>query len=184
MTSRKVYRGAFLVRLADGYSRPVTVYATTDFVPPVKPAGDGSPVVYVEAEEPSGGPAFEIVADEAASGGKCALVSGAKDSQPTEYRFTVPAEGSYIVLMRVRSEQPIGSHDTLVFSLDDQQANEATLRSAGSWTWSMVAHNRQQRLTCLQPFKLQAGDHVLKVTPRESLYLDLIAVTTNPGVFE
>ena len=88
------------------------------------------------------------------------------------------------MLMRVRSEEPVGSHDSLFFCLDDQPSDEASLRSDTSWTWSMVAHNRKQRLTCLQPFKLKAGEHVLKLTPRESLYLDLIAVTTDPRVFD
>ncbi len=183
MKTRDIYRGVFLVRLANGYSRPVTVYAKTDYVPPMKPAGDGSFVAYLEAEAPSGGPGYEVAADAAASGGKCVLVSGARDSQPTEYRFTVPADGSYIVLMRVRSEEPVGSHDSLQFGLDDRPLEEATLRSGATWTWSMVAHNRQQRLTCLEPFKLKAGEHVLKVTPRESLVLDLIAVATNPQLF-
>jgi hypothetical protein len=184
MKDRKVYRGAFLVRLANGYSRPVTVYADTDFVPPVKPAGEGSFVAYLEAEEPSGGTAHEVIPDDTATGGKCVLVAGPRDGQPTEYHFTVPADGSYIVLMRVRSEEPVGSHDSLFFCLDEQASDEASLRSDTSWTWSMVAHNREQRLTCLQPFKLKAGEHVLKLTPRESLYLDLIAVTTNPGMFD
>ncbi len=183
MKTRKVYRGVFLVRLANGYSRPVTVYARTDFVPPVKPAGDGSFVAYLEAEAPSAGPAYEVTADEGASGGKCVLVAGARDSQPTEYRFTVPADGSYIVLMRARSEAPVGSHDALQFGVDDLPLAEATLRSDTTWTWSMVAQNRQQRLTCLQPFKLKAGEHVVKLAPRESLYLDLIAVTPNPAPF-
>jgi len=183
MRTRKVYRGVFLVRLANGYSRPVTVYARTDYVPPMKPADDGSFVAYVEGEAPAGGPAYEVTADDAASGGKCVLVAGARDSQATEYRFTVPADGSYIVLMRVRSEAPVGSHDSLQFGLDDQPPDEATLRSDTAWAWSMVAHNRQQRLTCLEPYKLKAGEHVLKLTPRESLYLDLIAITPNPGLF-
>jgi hypothetical protein len=184
MKTRKVYRGVFLVRLANGYSRPVTVYAKTDYAPPMKPAGDGSFITYLEAEAPAGGPAYEVTADEAASGGKCVLIDGARDSQPTEYRFTVPADGSYIVMMRVRSEAPVGAHDALQFSLDDVPLAEATLRSDTAWTWSMVAQNRQQRLTCLQPFKLKAGEHVIKLSPRESLYLDLIAVTTNPGQFD
>jgi len=183
MKARKMYRGVFLVRLANGYSRPVTVYAKTHYVAPVKPAGDGSFVAYLEAEAPSAGPAYEVTADEAASGGKCVLVAGARDSQPTEYRFTVPAEGSYIVLMRARSEAPVGSHDALQFGVDDGPLAEATLRSDTAWTWSMVAQNRQQRLTCLHPFKLKAGEHVVKLAPRESLYLDLIAITPNPAPF-
>jgi len=183
MRTRKVYRGVFLVRLANGYSRPVTVYARTDFVPPMKPAGEGSFVAYLEAEAPSAGPAYEVTADEGASGGKCVLVAGRADSQPTEYRFTVPVDGSYIVLMRARSEAPVGSHDALQFGVDDLPLAEATLRSDTAWTWSMVAQNRQQRLTCLQPFRLKAGEHIVKLTPRESLYLDLIAITPNPAPF-
>ncbi len=183
MKTQKVYRGAFLIRLANGYSRPVTVYARTDYVPPMKPASGGDFVAYLEAETPSGGAAYEVVADDGASGAKCVLVAGGGDRQPAQYRFTVPADGSYVVLMRVRSQEPVGSHDALRFCLDDQPSDEATVRSSTSWVWSMVAHNRQQRLTCLQPFKLKAGEHVLKLTPRESLYLDLIAVTTNPGRF-
>lgn len=183
MKTRKVYRGVFLVRLASGYSRPVSVYATTDFVPPLKPAADGSFVTYLEAEAPSGGSAYEVIPDVSASGGRCVLVSGRSDSQPAEYRFTVPADGSYVVLMRVRSEEPVASHDSLQFSLDEQPLQEATLRSDTAWAWSMVSHNRQQRLTCLQPFKLKAGEHVLKLTPKEPLYLDLISVTTNPKPF-
>lgn len=183
LKTRQVYRGAFLVRLANGYSRPVTVYAKTAFVPPVKPATDGAFVTYLEAETPSGGPGYEVQPDAAASGGESVLVTGGADSQPTEYRFTVPADGSYVVLMRVRSDEPVSAHDALQFGLDDQPLEEATLRSGTAWTWSMVAHNRQQRLTCLQPFKLKAGEHVLKITPREALHLDLIAVTTDPGPF-
>jgi hypothetical protein len=183
MKTRKVYRGVFLVRLANGYSRPVSVYARTDFVPPLKPAGDGSFVTYLEGEAPSGGSSYEVVPDVSASGGKCVIVSGGNDSRPAEYRFTVPADGSYLVLMRVRSEEPVGSHDALQFGIDEQPLEEATLRSGSGWVWSMVAHNRQQRLTCLQPFKLKAGQHVLKLTPRESLCLDLIVITTNPGPF-
>ncbi|MBD3292738.1 MAG: hypothetical protein GF393_07410 [Armatimonadia bacterium] len=180
MRDRRDYRGAFLVRLASGYSRPVTVYATTDYVPPVKPDSEGAFVAYLEAEEPSGGTARDVVADDAASGGQCVLVDGPRDGEPTLYHFTVPEDGSYILLMRVRSEEPEGSHDSLFFGFDGGELEESSLRSDTSWTWSMVAHNRQQRLTCLQPFELTAGEHVLKITPRESLYLDLIAITTNP----
>ncbi|MEN6302387.1 MAG: hypothetical protein ABFD96_06660, partial [Armatimonadia bacterium] len=183
MKTQRVYRGAFLIRLANGYSRPVTVYAKTDYVPPVKPASDGNFVAYLEAEEPSGGSACQVINDASASGAKCVLVSGRADSQPVEYRFNVPADGSYVVLMRVRSDEPVASHDSLSFCIDDQPLDETTLRSDTSWAWSMVAHNRQQRLTCLEPFKLKAGEHVLKIAPRESLYLDLIAVTPNPGLF-
>ena len=184
MQTRKVYRGAFLIRLANGLSCPVTVYAKTDFAPPVKPDSEGEFVAYLEGEEPSGGSAYEVIDDATASGSKCVVVAGSPDREPSEYRFSVPADGSYIVLMRVRSDEPEAAHDALRFSIDDGEMDEATLYSDISWAWSMVAHNRAQRLTCLQPFKLTAGEHVLKIAPRESLYLDLIAVTPNPGLFK
>jgi len=183
MRTRQIYRGAFLVRLANGYSRPVTVYARTDYVPPVKPESGGEFVAYVEGEEPAGGAGYEVVPDAGASGGRCVLVAGNAGRQPAEYRFSVPTDGSYVVLMRVRSEEPVAMHDSLYFSIDDGKMDQATLRSDTAWRWSMVAHNRQQSLTCLEPFRLKAGEHLLRVAPRESLFLDLIAVTPNPALF-
>jgi len=184
MKARRVYRGAFLVRLASGYSRPVTVYAETDYSPPAKPSRRGVFVDYLEAEEPSGGPAYEVTADSSASGGKCALVSGAESREPAEYGFTIPEAGSYVVLMRVRSNEPVGSHDSVRFGIDDGPLGQATLRSDASWVWSMAAHNNKQSLTCLQPFELAAGEHVLKLAPRESLNVDLIAITDDPRLFD
>jgi hypothetical protein len=184
MKTRQLYRGAFLLRLANGYSRPVTVYAETDFVPPLKPAGNGSFVTYLEAETPAQNPGYEIMPDVLASGSQCLHLTGRSDGPPAEYRFTVPADGSYVLLVRMRSEAPVTAHDSLHFGLDDQPLKVSTLRGDTSWTWSMMAQNGGSRLSCLQPFKLQAGEHLLKIAPRESLYLDLIAVTTNPGLFE
>jgi hypothetical protein len=101
-----------------------------------------------------------------------------------EYRFSVPTAGKYFILMRIRSEEPVAAHDTVRFALDDGSLDEACLLSATSWTWSLAAHNRQQRLTRLQAFELSAGEHVLKLAPRESIYVDLIAITDNPGMFD
>jgi len=184
MEARRVYRGAFLVRLASGYSRPVMVYAETDYSPAAKPSRGGVFVDYLEAEEPSGGSAYEVTADPSASGGKCALVSGAESREPAEYGFTIPQAGSYVVLMRVRSDEPVGSHDSVRFRIDDGPLGQATLRSDVSWVWSMAAHNDSQRLTCLQPFELAAGEHVVKLAPRESLYVDLIAIADDPRLFD
>lgn len=181
---RKHLRGAFLIRLADGYSRPVMVYAETNAVQAVKPARDGVWTQFIEAETPSGDRAYEVADDPAASGGKCALVAGSAKDKPVEYRFQVPKDGTYFVLVRVRSEEPVTNHDSFQFCVDDGALTESQVRSAADWTWSMAAHNRPQRLTCLQPFKLKAGEHVLRVAPRESFSLDLIAITDNPGVFE
>ena len=84
---RKHLRGAFLIRLADGYSRPVMVYAETNAVQAVKPARDGVWTQFIEAEAPSGDRAYEVVDDPAASGGKCALVAGSAKDAPWNTGF-------------------------------------------------------------------------------------------------
>jgi len=184
MTGRPLYRGAFLIRLDSGYSRPVLVYARTDFVPAMKPEREGSWVAYAEAEAPVAGKARDTIADPLASGGKCILLAGSAGKDAVEYRFRVPLAGHYFVLLRVKSDEPVESHDSLLFSVDGGPLERARLRSAGSWTWSLAAHNREMSLICLQPFKLTAGEHVLKLAPRASIYVDLVAITDDPKLFD
>ena len=184
MTDRVLYRGAFLIRLTSGYSRPVMVYAETDVVPAIKPAGEGVWVTYTEAEAPAGGKAYDAIADPSASDGKCILLSGPAKKDPAEYRFRVPKNGKYFVLLRVRSDEPLGTHDSAYFAMDDGPSGRAQLRTATSWVWSMAAHNRRMSLICLQPFELAVGEHVLKLAPREPIYVDLVAITDNPGLFD
>ena len=184
MRSRATYKGAFLIRLPNGYSRPVMVYAKTDFVPVSKPSRDGVWVSYLEAEAPTGGKAYDTVDDPAASGGKAVLLAGDAEKDPTEYQFTAPKDGVYFVLLRVKSEEPTTMHDSLFFGIDDGPFKRSQLRSSSAWVWTMAAQNRSMSLICLQPFKLKAGEHVLKIAPRESIYLDLIAITDNPKMFE
>ncbi len=184
MQNRAVLRGAFLIRLDDGCSRPVMVYAKTRARSPVRPSRDGVFVEYLEAETPSGSPLLAPLEDPLASGGKCSALARDTAREPLEYRFSVPKAGKYFVLMRVRSEEPVPAHDTVRFALDGGSLDEASLLSGPAWTWSLAGHNRQQRLTRLQPFDLSAGEHTLRLAPRDSIYLDLIAVTDDPGMFD
>jgi len=184
MRNSATFRGAFLVRLANGYSRPVMVYAKTDFVPAIKPSREGVFVQYLEAETPFGTYDRSGVQDVLASGGTCRVLSGDASKDIAEYRFSVPRSGKYFVLMRVRSDEPVSVHNRVRFALDDGPLDEVCLLSATSWRWSLVAYNRKQRLTRLQAFALRAGDHVLKLAPQQSVYVDLITVTDNPAMFE
>ncbi|OGV81519.1 MAG: hypothetical protein A3K19_17220 [Lentisphaerae bacterium RIFOXYB12_FULL_65_16] len=184
MTERAVYKGAILVRLENGYSRPVMVYADTEFVPATKPSRDGVWATYIEAEAPTGGKAYDVIADPTASGANYVLLSGPAKAEPSEYRFSVPQAGKYFVLLRVKSEEPVGSHNSVFFGVDDGAFDQAQLRSATSWGWSMAAHNRAMSLICLQAFDLAAGEHVLKLAPRKAICVDLVAITDNPGMFE
>jgi hypothetical protein len=184
MDNRPVHRGAFLVRLASGYSRPVMVYARSEVVPVVKPSREGVFVTYLEAEPPAGTLAQGRIQDPQASGGACLVLSRGTSKRPAEYRFSVPKSGKYFVVMRIRSDEPVDVHDTVRFAMDDGRLDEACLLSATTWGWSLAAHNRKQRLTRLQAFELNAGEHVVKLAPRDSIYVDMIAVTDNPAMFD
>ena len=184
MQNRSVFRGVFLIRLANGYSRPVVVYGESDVIPEAKPSREGVFVEYMEAETPSGTQAEASVEDDLASGGACLFLSRDTVKGTVEYRFSVPKAGKYFLVMRVRSDEPVGAHDTVRFALDDGELADACLLSDTSWCWSLTAHNRKQRLTRLQAFDLNAGEHVLKLASRESIYVDLIAVTDNPAMFD
>jgi hypothetical protein len=141
-------------------------------------------VQYGEAESFAGSEAFGVIDDPSASGGACILLAGSSKGKFAEYRFEVPKPGKYFVLLRVRSAAPVGSHNSLYFAVDRGPLDRSQVRSAPSWTWSMAAHNRKQSLSCLQAFDLDAGEHELKLAPRESIYVDLAAVTDNPALFE
>lgn len=141
-------------------------------------------MTYAEAEELADGRAYDTIVDPSASGGKCIQLAGPAKKDPVEYRFRVPETSKYFVLLRVKSDEPVGAHDSIYFGMDDGPLDRAQLRSATSWVWSMAAHNRQMSLICLQAFELTAGEHVLKLAPRESMYVDLVAITDNPEMFE
>lgn len=183
-TRRQLYKGAFLVRLENGYSRPVMVYARTSYTPPLKPRQGDAWVTYLEAESGTGGKPYEVVSDSSASGGKYVRLSGPGKKNPVEYRFRTPRPGKYFVVLRVRAEEPVHAHDSLYFGIDNGPFDRSRLRVATKWNWSLAAHNRQMSLICLQPLDLTAGDHVLRLAPQESLQVDLIAVTDNPKPFE
>jgi hypothetical protein len=184
MTARALYKGAFLLRLAGGLSRPVMVYAVTSYQQAVKPARDGVWTQFIEAEAPTAGGPYEATADPTSSGGRALLLAGKAKENPVEYRFTVPRAGKYFVLLRVRGEEPVGQHDSLYFGVDAGPLETAQLRVATTWSWCMAAQNRSMSLICLQSFDLTAGDHVVKLSPRESVLIDLLALTDNPAIFE
>ncbi len=182
MTERMLYKGVFLIRLKNGYSRPVVIYAKTDVKAPIKPNKKDTFTLYFEAENPTAGKPYKVIKDENASGGKAVYVSG-KRKTPAEYSFNIPESGKYFILMRVRSDAPVGSHDSLMFSVDGEKINSAHLKSLETWVWAL-ASNSNSRLTQLKIYKLKKGKHTISIMPRESIYLDALVITDNPKIFE
>jgi hypothetical protein len=184
MKARALSKGAFLIRFADGVSRPVMVYAETGYQQAVKPAGAGIWSQFVEAEAPSGGKAYEVFEDAAASGGQGVRLAGPEGKNLVEYRFSVPRAGKYYAQFRVRAEDSSSREADVHFGLDKEPLGKCAFRISEDWRWCMASQNDGSALTCLQSWDLAVGDHVLKMAPRDSVQIDLVAITDNPKIFE
>lgn len=184
MKSRAIYRGAFLVRLDNGLSRPLTIYAATGFQPPVKPTRDGVWTQFLEAEDAGNVAAYSTSKDSAASGGQCVLLSGDSKAKPLQFSFAVPKAGKYYLVLRVRGEAPSDRHDSIRLGIDDGELEKCQLRTSDRWSWCLAAQNRAMSLICLQNLDLTAGPHVAKIAPQEAVFVDAAALTTDPKIFE
>ena len=101
-----------------------------------------------------------------------------------EYPFSVPKTGKYFLLLRVKSDEPASNHDSSVLcgsmtARFDRGASCEPLHRGG---WSLAAHNSQMSLICLQAFELAAGDHIVKLAPRESVHIDLARRHRQSGI--
>lgn len=149
MKERSIYRGVFLIRLKNGYSRPVSIYAKTNIKQLVKPAKQATR--YIEAEKAVNGRKFhKELNDPDASGGKHIFICG-KNRKVAQYNFNISNTGKYFIAMRVKSDKPVESYDSLQFSIDGGKMETAHLQSGTSWTWSLAAENNQY-LRQLQAF--------------------------------
>ena len=63
LTGRPLFRGAFLVRTPNGLSRPVTVYAKSNYTEPKRPVSAGTNTVYVDAASGTANAPIEIPGD-------------------------------------------------------------------------------------------------------------------------
>ncbi len=181
MRDRRRYRGAFQVRLADGFSRPVSVYAEMpDFRPVIRPEAGA---VYRDAARPDAGRRYPAVEDPEADGGRAIRLEGERGLNAAEYRFEIPKAGKYHLMLRVRSEQPVQQHDSVFCAVDGEPLAEAHLSSREFWTWTPAAPGGGQ-FGRLKQYDLAPGVHTVRIAPREPLELDLIAFVEDPGRFE
>ncbi len=182
-------RGVFFIRTADGLSRPVSVYATgiTENITRPSVAKDKF-VHFIEPENPVSGKLPAAVADKLADGGKCLDFSGSKDKdgayivQPIKYTFDAPADGYYTILVRVKSGFPRKSHNSIFSAIDGGEMYNTDLMTARNNVWNWQICKRPD--PCPTGVYLKKGRHTVSIAPRESLLLDLIAVTNDPAAFE
>jgi hypothetical protein len=171
-------KAVFLIRLDNGFSRPVTVYARMA-PPPTRIKLNGAHV-YLEAERPSDSTAFATVADPNAS--EASLYFEADGSrklgnQVAEYTFNIPEDGNYAILMRVKGEHPIGNHDSIFMAVNSEPFSYASLRCSTDWTWSIAANKKKQNFNA---YFLKKGMNRLRLSPRESIWVDQILLAVEP----
>ena len=158
MKGRRHYRGAFLVRTAEGLSRPFTVYAETDFVNPYHAEGQGDKAVYVEGFKEGEFAAF--------------------GEEGREFRFEVPSAGRWYLMLH-----GIGAGEVTA-AVDDDAPEVSRQQGQDHPTWTMLAPGRKQG-NMIRPYDLAAGAHRLLLKSSTGAFrCDGAVVTDNPLSFE
>ncbi len=170
MTRRRHYRGSFLVRTPNGLSRPVSLAIDTDFVQPLKP------------EMPADGFAAYHIPE------KTLVVNGAKFPKTT-FTFSVPKDGGYFLLFRVRaagqtidglSRNPPRRNMALNARLDNERNFTLQFPATDYAAWYHGARMRTQ------VHELKAGHHTLTIwgCAKNEFVIEGFAVTDSLGAFE
>ncbi|WP_294435543.1 right-handed parallel beta-helix repeat-containing protein [uncultured Victivallis sp.] len=189
---RPLMHGAFLIRFEDGLSRPVSVYAETGWEMPLKPHKPGDVAIYLNPEKADKKKKFPRV-DPARGPEEDGCVEFPARARPEqagspyllEFEFEVPKEGYYGLFVRADVPSPAGAHDSFFYAFDDQPmifGGFAEARS-GRKRWYMVGQSSGHQET-RSAFHLTRGRHKLRISPRESTRIGLIAVTDNHYAFE
>lgn len=159
MTSRRNYRGAFLVRTPSGLSRPVSIYAETDVEPDYSPASSNDVAIYT-------------------AGLTCGTYVRPDEDKPLAYGFVAPSDGRYYFMIHGRHK------GSLRVSVDGEPPTVSRQQACGYPTWTMlVPGGRFGAMT--RHFDLKAGHHTVRLWKcRGDFEFDGIVLTDNPLAFE
>lgn len=161
MKDRRNYRGAFQVTAPNGLSRPFSIYAETDFVPPYRAEKAGEFALYLP------------------DGGKEGEYRSLTSKTMREFPFEVPHDGVYYLMIH-----GMGS-SRLMVSVDGAEPEPSRQQVADGYpVWTMVAPGRKfGDMSC--PFRFKAGRHTLKMSAKWGEFrYDGIVLTDSPGSFE
>lgn len=160
MRDRRHYRGAFLVRTETGLSRPVSLYAETDFVPPYRAEKEGDVAIFH--------PAFK-------EGEWTPLSDG---DGCGEFAFDIPADGRYYFMVRSKGWLK------LKVAVDDDAPAVSRQQNAGHPTWTMLAPGKVFGDMC-RHYDLRKGRHVVKIWKEAGKPVaEGLVLTDNPLSFE
>ena len=152
MKSRINYRSVFFLRSPEGFSRPVTVMATTDYVYPENREG-------VQVFKP--GAPFKKV-----SGGGVRF----EGSDKFQFKITLTEKTGISIYMDVRALEPIGQHDSVLLGVNDEEPFYCPLKDLST---------RKYTDCSARNYVLPKGTHTITVMPRESLDLRKVTILTD-----
>jgi hypothetical protein len=180
------FKGCFQITLANGISRPVTVYAGQDQL--VMPStSDPRVVTIIEAEDGKSDHDFLIVKDDLAYSNKAIALPRTNDktldtNRVLTYRFSIPQDGTYFLAARTKAYHPVEHHNSVYVSLDNSAFAREEFWANGNWYWCGMRSFDPKGKTWFPTLKLKAGEHTLQISPRESLSFDCIAIVKDPTV--
>ena len=162
MQNRREYRAALILRTPEGLSRPLSIYATTGFVPPV------------HAELPS---------DTAIYSDTFNLTTGGEVTAS----FNVEKAGRYWLMLHGTSEKFLQAYYPAFELYKEGTLLGKCIQQTYEYpTWSMVAPGQRPINTMVYHFDLEPGRHTftLKSIDKKKFNYDLMVLTTNPEPFE
>ena len=159
MKNRINYRSAFFLRTPEGWSRPVSVVAVTDYKYPPLSKREG--LKYYTPGAPfrrvSGGVRFD---------GK---------EQEWKIPFELSEPGSVSIILEARALEPIPLHDSVCLGMDGVEPSYCGLAPIFSDRYTAIR---------ARTYRLGKGKHVLRVAPRESLDLKSVSIMTDVRAME
>ncbi len=183
LKGRPRFKGAFLVRTADGLSRPVTVYARGEFTEDLRPSAGGH-AVYLDAAAMAGAEVPVHPADETGVVGRKFIEIGGAQGSPTLHAdFELPVAGHYSLLGRMAMDGDRKNRRAFDVTLDHGHAEGETVDVTDDYQWNIA--DKRFRVVYLHSLgELDAGKHTLtlKATNGETKLNELI-VTDHPEVY-
>ena len=176
------------MRLNNGFSRPVTVSASTDIVEPFKRELPGDTAVYINAFKPdkvydarksSKKRVLKILEDPAAVNGKFVVLNS---KRIYEYKVNVPKDGRYYFMLHGK----LNGRPEIYAAVNNDKLEVSKQQFKSAYTsWTMVTPGRRFGNMC-RHYDLKAGTNTIKLRgmEKDAVMFDGIVLTDNPEPFE
>lgn len=163
--------GAFVIKLADGRSIPITTYAKhaaarfSHQVEATDCAGVKDFAIGLPGDEPI---------DPDGQGIWFRTVDGREvGDRKLSLELDIPSDGKYYVFLNVKCPNPGGLHDSAYLQINDEKPSQVAIKAGNYWHWVNLTGRDQS-------FQLKAGKNTITLYPREAIWLQSIRIDTQP----